>query len=90
MIYAGGTIERMNHVCQERGVEGEIRMRTFVVIVFALIGGLFIGYLLLELVGTLLFAGVSVLGTDQILWRVALVCAAIALIVGVLIRSRSR
>jgi len=65
-------------------------MRAFVVSVPALIVGLFFGYLLLELVGTLLFAGVSVLSIGQILWRVAFVCAGVALIVGVLIRSASR
>ena len=65
-------------------------MRVFVVMVLVLIVGLLVRYLLLELVGTLLFAGVSVLSTGQILWRVAFVCAGVALIVGVLIRSASR
>ena len=65
-------------------------MRTPVATVLTLIVVLLVGFLLLDLVGILLSGSVSMLGTGQLLWRVAFVCAGVAAIVGVLVRSRSR
>jgi hypothetical protein len=65
-------------------------MRAFVVTLLVLIVGLFVGLALLDLVNILMFTRASAHSIGEILWRVALAGAGVALIVGVLLRGRSR
>jgi hypothetical protein len=65
-------------------------MRTFVVNLLTVIVGLFVGFVLFELVAILLSGHPTEAGVEKILIRLAFVCDGVALVAGVVIRSRSR
>ena len=65
-------------------------MRVFVVSLVVVLVGLFIGLVLLDLVNILTFTRASARSAGDIFLRVALAGAGVALIVGVLLRTRSR
>ena len=66
-------------------------MKAFAMTLLTVILGLFVGFVLLELAAILLSGSVAEAGIARILIRLAIVCGGgIALIAGVLIRSRSR
>ncbi len=65
-------------------------MRTVVVTLLTVIAGLFVGFVLFELAAILLSGHAAEAGVGRILIRLAFVCAGVALIVGLLSRSRSR
>ena len=64
-------------------------MRTFVVALLTVIGGLFVGFVLFELAAILMSGYAAGAGVGRILIRLAFVCGGIVLIVAML-RRRSR
>ena len=64
-------------------------MRTLVVTLLTVIGGLFVGFVLFELAAILMSGHAAEAGVGRILIRLAFVCGGIALIVAIL-RRRSR
>ena len=79
----------MNRVRQKEAPQGVIRMRTFVVTLPTVIGGLFVSFVLFELAAILMSGHAAEAGIGRILIRLAFVCGGIALIVAIL-RRRSR
>ena len=65
-------------------------MRTFAVTLLTVIAGLLVGFVLLELAAILLSGRAAEAGVGRVLVRLAFACVGVALIAGVLIRSRSR
>ena len=87
MIRAGDTIERTSRGLHEKRCRRVgIGMRTLVVSLFAVLMGLFVGFVLFELAAILLSGHAAEAGLERILVRLALVCGGTALIVAVLRR----
>jgi hypothetical protein len=79
----------MNRVRQKEAPQAGIRMRTLVVTLLTVIGGLCVGFVLFELAAILMSGHAAEAGVGRILIRLAFVCGGIALIVAIL-RRRSR